>query len=85
MQTLEVPISQDDIDNGVPSNCEKCPVARAMSRLFPGKMVTTSYGATFVDGRVYYHYRDAANFTRMFDIGGASGVHPGTVSMTYDA
>jgi len=36
MKTIKISVTQDDIDKGIKNNCEKCPIARALARSFPG-------------------------------------------------
>jgi len=42
MSKITISVTQDDINSGVREDCNKCPVARAISRHFPGEWVSVT-------------------------------------------
>lgn len=87
--TVTIEVTQDDIDQGSPANCTLCPVARAASRVFPGKNVQV--------GRTYMSVHntplslegytevllppEVTRFIRTFDQQGRAAVQPFTFTV----
>lgn len=84
--TLEITVTQEDIDLGNQTNCEYCPIARAASRI-TGKDVwvgTTIFNVRAVDSKeITYNLPLAAEvFIQQFDRLGPSAVKPFTFVAT---
>jgi hypothetical protein len=82
MSVVTVSVTQGDICSGVREDCNKCPVARAISRHFPGKWVSVTGDAVsiyneynpeedyYTSCEAYYYLPDSVNhFVSNFDEG----------------
>ena len=70
--TITFDITQDDIDQGIRSNCIDCPIARSASREFPGYSVAVGSAIHLrTDGRYFMGElpAKASDFVYDFDHG----------------
>jgi hypothetical protein len=72
---LKIEVTAEDIQNGMPGWCGKCPVALAVRRALGGFVkrevasVGVSYAAVYVDSRIHMLPSDARMFVQNFDEG----------------
>jgi hypothetical protein len=67
MMKHAITVTQKDIDEGVAIDCEKCPIARAIAREFPGRRVNV-LGDVAILGREFANLPDeCAIFVHHFD------------------
>lgn len=86
-----VTVTEDDIRNGTPGNCETCPVALAAKRAYPEasdvyvyeKEISVVVTGGYCHTTSYQQWLpDAArNFVRDFDAKGADAVEPFSVEL----
>lgn len=82
--TIEIEISQDDINTGVESDCKECPSAIAISRFFNDKYRINVYStSTYIssdNGTIQYlHPYELIHFIRCFD--SFEEVYPGKYTL----
>ena len=75
MTELSVDVTQDDIDKGDPRHPGFCPVALAISRVFPGgaRLCTVGSRAVQITCGADHHYEysldpETENFVHLFDL-----------------
>jgi len=54
MVTIIVAVTQSDIDNGIRSDCWKCPIALALWRVTGWKWIVGGYSASYPESRGAY-------------------------------
>jgi len=79
---MKVTVTQKDINAGSRGSCERCPIARAVKKLFPVQKVTVSdnievYSANIGGpSKVFELSRSADRFIQRFDNKGRKAVKP---------
>ena len=86
-ETITVEVTQNDIENGSPHCPYTCPVARAVSGMFPDYRVAVTYHRVRLfmigEGGVYYRVPiEATNF--MLELDKKRKVNPVTFTMTQE-
>ena len=71
---VQIDVTQEDLDEGVRCSFRKCPIARAIRRVFGGSWSVGSYTAVYRDDSRSFIYsvdlpREATVFMRAFDTG----------------
>lgn len=69
---MKITLTQEDIDAGIKEDCRKCPLARAIEKVYPGKVQMFEQGV-YLDNRVYPLPLVAEQFVHAFDRGGPVG------------
>lgn len=77
---LVLDVTAEDIREGVPGDCDRCPLARAARRQFPGFHIGTDFCG--LAGRWWRNAPDTQSFIQRFDRGFV--VKPGQYVMTED-
>jgi hypothetical protein len=78
---LTLEITQKDIDDGIPRDLRRCPVALAGCRMFPRKRVIAGAFSLKVTNTICYTYPyELEEFVWNLDIGNA--VQPGVFELT---
>ena len=74
---MKVQVTQDDIIKGVRGDSCFCPIARAVSRRFPGKKIKVEYNYVSVGhGKWYLMAKEGKDFVQNFDCFGPRFVKP---------
>jgi hypothetical protein len=68
MTTYTIDVTQEDIDRGERAKCMRCPIARAMQRVFPVNKVSVFGAITWIGNDRYSDLPDEAQqFIMYFD------------------
>lgn len=64
---LTIEVTQEDIDQGTPGDCENCPVARPIRRIFPNCSVKVEGDVIEIDGSTVGAPEKVESFVYEFD------------------
>ena len=51
---MKITVTQNNIDNGVPKNSCKCPIARALKQIFPGEDIEVKRSSIYIGKSIHY-------------------------------
>lgn len=66
---MKVKVTQKDIDNGKAKDCRTCPIAQAIRRTNPNKVIIVDRDIIYIDKKLYSTPQKASTFINLFDDG----------------
>lgn len=82
METLRITISQEDIEEGVPDNPNRCPLAQGFRRAEHTGVYSGTNGVQYGPDKWVPHTPESSRFMMDFDIHGPKAVKPCTLQFT---